>query len=138
MFGPSPEQTLCQPCALRLADLASDRSENIWADVATRDGAPPPPTETFEDIDADSTFDTFKESVANQISDNDADSHLNLAAAYSAMGLYVDARREAAIVIGARSTAGATNAALQLLLSPPLLADGALDRLRERVLRPVN
>lgn len=135
---PSPTQDLCEACALRVADLAADRSENIWANVASGSGSRSVQPEAVEKIDVDQMFEAFKEGVAKQISKDDADSHLNLATAYSEMGLFVDARREASIAIAAGSTARAKNDALRLLLTPPLLPGGALGRLRERLLRPVN
>jgi hypothetical protein len=143
MFQPSSDLDLCGACALRVASP----SEGIWAyellpaetaapDVAGAETAARLPSRKCSE--SDRALEEFKRAVAIQIPENDADSHLNLAAAYSAMGLFVDARREAAIAITADATAKATNAALRLLLTAPLLPDDALDRLRERLRRPVN
>lgn len=137
-FQPSSGLDVCRACALRVADLAAGPPEPIWTTIATPDRPASATPEAVEKDDADQVFEAFKEGVAQQIAKDDADSHLNLAEAYSEMGLLVDARREAAVAITAGSTTRTTIAALRLLLTPPLLPDGALNRLRERLLRPVN
>jgi len=136
-FSPSSALGVCQACALCVADLAAGPSEAIWANVAPARALAVPPG-PVENIDVDQVFATFKEGVANQIPEDDGDSHLHLAEAYSEMGLYVDARREAAVAITSGLTTRTTTTALRLLLTAPLLPDGALSRLRERLLRPLN
>ncbi len=145
-FELSSTLDLCRACALRVADLAADPSENFWASVvapdesahAPEDGVSPARQRSVTCFDSDRAFEEFKSAVATAIPKEDADSHLNLAEAYSEMGLYLDARREAAAAIASPSTKRTTAAALRLLLTPPLLPKDALARLRERLLRSVN
>ena len=45
-------------------------------------------------IDVETVFEQFKAGVAEQVSDDDSDTHFDLGIAYKEMGLFADARRE--------------------------------------------
>ena len=47
-----------------------------------------------EMIDVETVFEQFKAGVAEQVADDDSDTHFDLGIAYKEMGLHVDARRE--------------------------------------------
>jgi len=47
-----------------------------------------------EMIDVETVFEQFKAGVAEQVADDDSDTHFDLGIAYKEMGLYADARRE--------------------------------------------
>jgi tetratricopeptide (TPR) repeat protein len=53
-----------------------------------------PIDEGAEMIDVETVFEQFKAGVAEQISDDDSDTHFDLGIAYKEMGLFPDARRE--------------------------------------------
>ncbi len=106
-FRPTPMVHVCRSCALRIADLSGDPSATFWVSVASPARGSVPPS-AGEAIDTAPVFEAFKEGVAKQISDQDAESHLNLAEAYREMGLFLDARREAGIAIAARAGARAS------------------------------
>lgn len=53
-----------------------------------------PADEGAEMIDVETVFEQFKAGVAEQVSDDDADTHFDLGIAYKEMGLLPDARRE--------------------------------------------
>ena len=53
-----------------------------------------PIDEGAEMIDVETVFEQFKAGVAEQVSDDDSDTHFDLGIAYKEMGLYPDARRE--------------------------------------------
>jgi len=84
--------------------------------------------------DAEKVFDEFKRGVEKTISPNDQQTQLDLARAYSEMGLHCDALREAAIAVLAMSASEATTeAALKVLLTAPLMRDGGLVALCRRL-----
>jgi hypothetical protein len=135
----SPQLHVCRSCAARVADLAADEvPPDVWAVNGARaaavDASPPAP----EAIDVERVFEDLKRGIAEQISADDAESHLNLAQAYCEMGLYRDARREAAVAARAPSRTETREAALRLLLDAPLLLAGGLERLRQRLRRALN
>lgn len=133
---------------MRIADLAVLPLESIWDDVDRSPKPARPPTATVESVDVEHVFEEFKRGVATQITIDDAESHYALARAYVEMGLFLDARREAAVVIAARSRPAdaaaartkkeVTEGALKVLLSAPLLRRDGLKRLRERLNRTVH
>ena len=53
-----------------------------------------PTDEGAEMIDVETVFQQFKAGVAEQVSDDDSDTHFDLGIAYKEMGLFPDARRE--------------------------------------------
>ncbi len=53
-----------------------------------------PIDEGAEMIDVETVFEQFKAGVAEQVSDDDSDTHFDLGIAYKEMGLFPDARRE--------------------------------------------
>ncbi len=53
-----------------------------------------PVDEGAEMIDVDTVFEQFKAGVAEQVADDDSDTHFDLGIAYKEMGLHSDARRE--------------------------------------------
>jgi hypothetical protein len=111
---------VCRSCAIRIGNLAANNPAavgDIWSAAQ---------------IDPDPRFEEFKERVAAQISADDAQSHLHLGQAYLEMGLLLDAQREAGLAVGASAVEIAT-AGLRILLTAPLLRDGGLARLRERL-----
>ena len=50
--------------------------------------------EGAEMIDVETVFEQFKKGVAEQVSEDDSDTHFDLGIAYKEMGLFADARRE--------------------------------------------
>jgi hypothetical protein len=98
-------------------------------------GLPSPPTteRATEKLANQDLFAEFKRGVGNQISDEDADSHLNLAMAYLEMSLYGDAVRELSVVIEGTRDSNIVNSALGLLLAPPLLKTNGLSALRAQL-----
>lgn len=85
-------------------------------------------------LDADRVFEDFEKGVAKLISAEDSRSHLALAEAYAEMSLIVDARREAGVAATGAIPEVAQDA-LRLLLTPPLLADEGIARLRSLLSR---
>jgi tetratricopeptide (TPR) repeat protein len=53
-----------------------------------------PMDEGAEMIDVETVFEQFKRGVAEQVSEDDSDTHFDLGIAYKEMGLFADARRE--------------------------------------------
>ena len=53
-----------------------------------------PMDEGAEMIDVETVFEQFKKGVAEQVSEDDSDTHFDLGIAYKEMGLFADARRE--------------------------------------------
>jgi hypothetical protein len=75
----------------------------------------------------------FKATVASTISEEDSESHINLAEAYRSMGLYDEAVGEAAASLNSARRASVIISGLRMLLSPPLLTSAGLVRLKRRV-----
>jgi hypothetical protein len=130
---------------VRVADLAVLPTESIWVDVDRSPKAARPATAAVENVDVEHVFEEFKRGVATPITIDDAESHYALSRAYVEMGLFLDARREAALVIAARSRPAdaaakkeVTEGALNVLLSAPLLRRDGLERLRERLSRTLH
>ena len=59
-----------------------------------------PMDEGAEMIDVETVFEQFKKGVAEQVSDDDSDTHFDLGIAYKEMGLLPDARREFQVAMG--------------------------------------
>ncbi len=59
-----------------------------------------PMDEGAEMIDVETVFEQFKAGVAEQVSDDDSDTHFDLGIAYKEMGLLPDARREFQVAMG--------------------------------------
>jgi hypothetical protein len=136
---PSPHLHVCPRCAARVADLAADEPpRDVWATDGTRPAAERSSPPTPAAIDVDHVFEELKRGIAKHIDPDDAEAHVSLAQAYCDMGLYLDARREAAVAARAPSRAETKEAALRLLLGAPLLLAGGLERLRARLLRALN
>jgi len=122
-----PGLRVCETCAREVGRLACQRPHAFWVmDLAQpKDGADP----AFGTM-----LRAFQRGVAERISDADSDSHYHLAHAYRAMGLYADAIAAAGTSLAARMPA--TEAALTLLLTAPLLRDGGLEALRGELGNP--
>lgn len=136
IFSPSATHRCCYACGLRIAELAMAGAQNVWADEASPSVNATPAAISATPIDPEAALDDFRRGVAKHIAEDDAEPHFDLAQAYCEMGLYLDARREAAIAVRARGGASTTDAALRLLLTPPLLEPDGLRRLRERLRLP--
>ncbi|MEM8606258.1 MAG: tetratricopeptide repeat protein [Myxococcota bacterium] len=76
-------------------DFAEKLAEELAevADIA-------PVDEGAEMIDVETVFEQFKKGVAEQVDENDADTHFDLGIAYKEMGLLPDARREFQVAMG--------------------------------------
>ena len=59
-----------------------------------------PMDEGAEMIDVETVFEQFKKGVAEQVSEDDSDTHFDLGIAYKEMGLLPDARREFQVAMG--------------------------------------
>jgi len=59
-----------------------------------------PVDEGAEMIDVETVFEQFKRGVAEQVADDDSDTHFDLGIAYKEMGLHTDARREFQVAMG--------------------------------------
>jgi hypothetical protein len=126
-FAPLPGLRVCEACARGVGRLARETPDAFWL----VEGAQPK-------AGGDPAFGTmlraFQRGVAERISDADSESHYHLAHAYRAMGLYADAITAAGTSLA--TDMPATEAALALLLSPPLLREGGLEALRGRLGNP--
>jgi len=122
-FVPLPGLRVCADCARGVGRLACESAQPYWVIEGDR----PPPAGG-----GDPAFGTmlraFQRGVAERISATDSESHYHLAHAYRAMGLYADAVAAAGTSLA--SDAPTTEAALSLLLTPPLLREGGLEALR--------
>ncbi|CAN5890467.1 hypothetical protein BH11MYX4_BH11MYX4_67940 [soil metagenome] len=120
---------VCAACARAVGRLAGESPGAYWVIEGDR----PPPAGG-----GDPAFGTmlraFQRGVAERISAADSESHYHLAHAYRAMGLYADAVTAAGTALGA--DAPTTEAALCLLLTPPLLREGGLEALRGQLGNP--
>ncbi len=130
-YGPFGAVAVCEACAKTIGAVARDSDgvtlDEIWsssADVEASHGAG----------DSEERLAAFKQTVAERISGEDADSHANLAEAYRAMGLYQDAVREAATALSFAREARTIGYAVEMLLSPPLLTTSGFGPLRSRVM----
>ena len=76
-------------------DFAEKLAEELAevADIAPMD-------EGAEMIDVETVFEQFKAGVAEQVDDDDSDTHFDLGIAYKEMGLHADARREFQVAMG--------------------------------------
>jgi len=76
-------------------DFAEKLAEELAevADIAPMD-------EGAEMIDVETVFEQFKKGVAEQVSEDDSDTHFDLGIAYKEMGLFPDARREFQVAMG--------------------------------------
>jgi hypothetical protein len=78
-------------------------------------------------------FEKLKADIATHIHIDDAESHLNLAIAYSEMGLNADAVLEAATALRADIEGPNARQALQMLLTRPLMLPEGMKKLRDRL-----
>jgi hypothetical protein len=129
---------VCERCARSIAFLAreaehADLSE-VWSLVAPPKGPAQSTSASRSEPDAEKVFADLERGLETTISPNDGQAHLDLAVAYSEMGLHVDALREAAIAAFATGGNGeTTSAALKALLTRPLMRAGGLVALRRRL-----
>jgi hypothetical protein len=117
-YGPLNGAFVCDNCKDRIAVLASAGDEHVWSDTAVPD---------------DALSLRFKEGVARDIWETDSESHANLAAAYREMMMYREAVSAAATSLRNARRPALILTLLEMLLSPPLLREGGLKRLRERL-----
>lgn len=137
---PLDEVSVCERCAARVGRLAKEDSGDFWAIVAVSRSTPPgPPDAAGTDHVADEQpsftkmLRVFQRQVAERIATTDSESHYHLAHAYRAMGLFEDAVRAAGTALDVEPPAVPHAPALTLLLTEPLLREGALDRLKQRL-----
>jgi hypothetical protein len=136
---PLADVSICEGCAARLGRLAKEDPGDIWAVVAVSRSTPPGPPDAAggESADEQPSFTkmlrVFQRQVAERIATTDSESHYHLAHAYRAMGLFEDAVRAAATALDVAPPAIPHAPALTLLLTEPLLEDGALERLKTRL-----
>ena len=121
LYVPTDECRVCDPCAARIARLAAAATDEIWT------------AKVDEGRERNVEAEELAARVAKQVAPSDVDSHFHLAMAYRAMGLHGDALREAATALKAASDASRTAAVLRLLLTPPLLRDDGVAKLRQRI-----
>lgn len=139
---PLDDVSICEGCAARVGRLAKDDSGDIWAVVAVSRSTPPgPPDATGEHTNDEQPSFTkmlrgFQRQVAERIARTDSESHYHLAHAYRAMGLFEDAVRAAATALDVTPPGVPHAPALTLLLTEPLLREGGLERLKERLSEP--
>lgn len=142
-LGPTPELPVCRSCAKLIGALAltdTTSAAMIWS----RQARPPHvmPASPGE-ADVERVFQEFKAGVAKQVTQEDYETHFDLAEAYREMGLLQDALREAGVTLTAAApkmtplATKLTNLALRFVLSPPLLKPRGLEHLRS-LLRSVN
>lgn len=136
-FGPHDGARACDPCARRIARLATQSDHRalraIWSFAGARTVAEKKPERMdAEAPDPDEVFAAFKRGVDKQLSADDVDSHLHLAIAYREMALYEDAVREAAVALQGTRETRKVDEALGMLLTAPLLRPGGVGALRVR------
>jgi hypothetical protein len=120
---PADDVSVCEGCAARIGRLAKSDTGEIWA-VAGPGEEQPSFTKMLR---------VFQLQVAERIATTDSESHYHLAHAYRAMGLFEDAVRSAGTALDAEPPAIPHAPALTLLFTAPLLREGGLDRLRDRL-----
>jgi len=136
---PLDDVAVCERCAARLGRLAKVDSGDIWAIVAVSRSTPPGPPDASKDATTEEQpsftkmLRVFQRRVAERIPTTDGESHYHLAHAYRAMGLFEDAVRAAGTALDVEPPATPHAPALTLLLTEPLLKEGALARLKERL-----
>lgn len=134
--------SVCRGCAIRIGRLARDDSGDLWDIVVVSRSTPPGPPDAASEHAADEQpsftkmLRVFQRQVAERIATTDSESHYHLAHAYRAMGLFEDAVRAAGTALDVEPPGSPHAPALVLLLSEPLLREGALDRLKERLAEP--
>jgi hypothetical protein len=113
---------VCNACVRLIVQLAlrgrRQDVEEIWEGV---------PVSPFE---PESLSPTAEHSA---LSADDVEAHENLAIAYSEMGLYRDAVREAAIALSSQTSAPRANGALRTLLTPPMMKRDGMRALRAQL-----
>lgn len=124
-YGPSAGISVCDRCARLIAVIARRGDRAIWVEGNAAG--------TASSASLDEELASLKAKVAEQISEDDAESHANLADAYLAMGLFEEAVQEAATALKVARRASVIASALQMLLSPPLLKSDGFVRLRSRM-----
>jgi hypothetical protein len=136
---PLDDVSFCEGCAARLGKLAKEDSGDLWAIVAVSRSTPPSAPDAASERVADEQpsftkmLRVFQRQVAERIATTDGESHYHLAHAYRAMGLFEDAVRAAGTALDVDPPATPHAPALTLLLSEPLLRDGALERVKQRL-----
>jgi hypothetical protein len=138
---PLDEVALCEGCAARVGRLAKEDTGDIWAVVPVSRSTPPgPPDASGEQPDEQPSFTRmlrgFQRQVAERIASTDSESHYHLAHAYRAMGLFEDAVRAAGTALDVTAPALPHAPALTLLFTEPLLREGGLDVLKQRLTSP--
>lgn len=131
MFEPTVGVRVCASCALRIGQLAREEPQAHWAPGGELPSSPDPNDRAFGTM-----LRGFQRGVAERISAADSESHYHLAHAYRAMGLYADAVTAAGTALSTEAPPAAktaTESALCLLLTAPLLEDGGLEALRTRL-----
>lgn len=135
--SPADGVSVCEGCAARVGRLAKSDTGDIWAVVAVSRSTPPAAPDGAEKTDEQPSFAkmlrVFQRQVAERIATTDSESHYHLAHAYRAMGLFEDAVRAAGTALDVEPPAVPHAPALVLLFTEPLLREGGLDRLRERL-----
>lgn len=126
-YGPFDGMGVCDQCARLIAAIAAEEDHEIWSE--TQPGA----ADSASSGSLDESLARFKQQVSGLISDEDADSHANLAEAYRAMGLYDEAVCEAAAALRSGRRVPVIMLALQMLLSLPLLKPDGFTRLKDRI-----
>jgi hypothetical protein len=127
-FLPIPGLRVCGACARAVGRLAADRPQAFWRIEGER------PATGGGDAAFGTMLRAFQRGVAERIADGDVESHYHLAHAYRAMGLHADAVTAAGTSLAGDSPA--TEAALALLLTAPLLREGGLEALRGELASP--
>jgi tetratricopeptide (TPR) repeat protein len=103
---PIPEPSVSDPPELEMeyqqlapGDEGFDFAEKLAEELAEV-AEIAPMDEGAEQIDVETVFEQFKKGVAEQVSEDDSDTHFDLGIAYKEMGLLPDARREFQVAMG--------------------------------------
>lgn len=92
-FASEPPELELEYQELRPGDEGFDFAEKLAEELAEV-AEIAPMDEGSEMIDVETVFEQFKRGVAEQVSEDDSDTHFDLGIAYKEMGLFPDARRE--------------------------------------------
>ena len=128
---PTVGLVVCPRCASGIGRLAREEPEEFWI----LEG-PQPKAGAGGDPAFATMLRAFQRGVAERISTQDSESHYHLAHAYRAMGLHADAIAAAGTALATDVTPGtaqSAESALGILLTAPLLREGALEALRGRL-----
>ena len=136
---PLDDVSICERCAARVGRLAKEDTGEIWEVVAVSRSTPPGPPDGSGEAKSDEQprftkmLRVFQRQVAERIASTDGESHYHLAHAYRAMGLFEDAVRAAGLSLDIEPPAVPHAPALTLLFTAPLLREGGLERLKNRL-----